>query len=239
MGNSPGPSPYLSAFISYGNPDIELARRLVRELDAHGVRCWFWDRDSTAGKRTQSEILEERRGADKVIILCSYQSLLQDGVLTELDDQIREDPEKLIPLSLDDVWLHPRYDVSVGKRDLKPFLVDRNYIEFGEGSTFEASLAKLLTVLEAPRSKDVAADHETTTTPDQNDLRRRVNAVASLLRVRGDAHDLTLVSQILDTLAGVLILKYGLLPDEAVDRPRPHLKLLQGLEARNGGPDAA
>lgn len=139
---------YFSAFVSYGSPDEEFATRLVGDLRNKGITCWLYCLDSTPGKRTWREISEKRREADKFVVLCSSRSLIRNGVLKELENQIDEDIEKIIPISLDDVWEQPGFLVIRGARNLKPYLLDRNYADFKCEKKFEASFEKLLRGLE-------------------------------------------------------------------------------------------
>ncbi len=244
MVGTQGDRRYFSCFISYGQPDLELAKRLVADLMEKGVPCWFYDKNAMPGARTQQEIVQNRREAEKVITLCSVRSLIREGVLSEIDDQIREDPDKLIPISLDDVWQHRGFRVMWNSRDLKPLLQERNYADFSDESAYQTSFAKLLAALE--RS---SVDRQSTSFSEEGDdddggpgapivagppadlmtLKLRVAGVASLLRLRGEAKDLSFAAQILDELASVLILKYRLLPKEELDKPRIYLKLIRFL----------
>lgn len=121
-----------SAFVSYGQPDRQLAMWLRTQLEQHGIRCWMYEMGATPGRRTWAEIIEQRREADRVLVLCSAASLNRDGVLKEVEGQVDEDPDRIIPFSLDRDWLDPRFPVMRGRRDLKPFLLDRNYIDLSE-----------------------------------------------------------------------------------------------------------
>lgn len=245
MANAQGVSRYFSCFVSYGQPDLEFAKRLVADLEANGVLCWCYNKDATPGARTQKEIGQKRREAEKVIALCSVRSLIQEGVLSEIDDQIREDPDKLIPVSLDDVWQHRGFRVIWSTRDLKPLLQERNYADFSDESAYQTSLAKLLAALE--RSSSVDQQPAQTTLLGVDDagkpggptcaipaadgkvLERRVAGIARLLKRRAEAKDLSFAPQILDELASVLILKYDLLPSGELDEPQIYLKLIRFL----------
>ena len=137
-----------SCFIAYGEPDKVFAERLHQEFGDRGINCWMYALDSTPGERTWQEIIKNRREAEKFIVLCSAQGLIRDGVLKEIEEQMDEDQEKIIPVSLDDVWKQPGFRVMRGSRDLKPFLLDRNYADFGQGKDYEQQLRRLLRGLE-------------------------------------------------------------------------------------------
>ena len=137
---------YHSCFISYGSPDLVFATELVNNLRARGVSCWLYDLDSTVGKRTWAEITSKRREAEKMIMLCSIKALMREGVKKEIESQIDEDPNKLIPISLDDDWKHDGFEIKRCDNSLKPFLLDRNYADFTK-KDYNSQIEKLLKCL--------------------------------------------------------------------------------------------
>ena len=142
---------YYNCFISYGQPDKDFAEGLVKDLEGKGISCWLYSMDSTPGERTQREIGQRRREAEKMIVICSADSLVRDGVLKEIEEQIDEDPDRIVPVSLDELWKHPGFRIMRSTRDLKPLLIERNYANFGDPSSYEESLERLLNGL---RRKD-------------------------------------------------------------------------------------
>lgn len=141
---------YCSCFICYGEPDVAFAENLVTSLKTKGVSCWLYSLDGTPGERTWPEIIRRRREAEKMIVICSCRTLVRDGALKEIEEQIDEDPSKIIPVSLDDTWKEPGFVVKRGERDLKAFLLDRNYADFGGKLPYEESLDRLLNGLKRP-----------------------------------------------------------------------------------------
>jgi len=136
---------YCSCFIAYGEPDKAFAERLVKDLKAKGVSCWIYSLDAIPGERTWLEISQRRREAEKMIVLCSAKALIRDGVLKEIEEQIDEDPDKIVPISLDDTWKQDGFVIRRGHReDLKTFLLERNYADFCDESKYAESLSKLL-----------------------------------------------------------------------------------------------
>ena len=95
---------YHPAFVSYGEPDVAMAEKLVTDLRERGVSCWVYKLDSTPGESTWREISQKRSEADKFIVLCSAAALIRPTVLKEIEEQIDDDPEKIVPVSLDDLW---------------------------------------------------------------------------------------------------------------------------------------
>jgi len=135
---------YFSCFVTYGDPDRAFAERLVRDLRAKGVSAWLYSYDYTPGARTWKEIGKARRKAEKMIVLCSARSLIRDGVLKEIEEQIDENPDKILPISLDNLWQENGFLVRRAQRDLKPFLLERNYADFADEPAYEKSLQGLL-----------------------------------------------------------------------------------------------
>ena len=134
---------YYSCFVCYGQPDVTFAKKLCQDLEARGVSCWLYDMDATVGEPTWGEIGRMRRQADKMVVLCSGQALVRPGMLKEIEEQIDEGLDKLVPISLDDFWKHPGLKVMRDGRDLKPFLLDRNYADF-TNLPYQQALERLL-----------------------------------------------------------------------------------------------
>jgi len=135
---------YSTCFVCHGSPDLTFAEKLVKDLKMRGVSCWLYPMDYTPGRKVWGEIIERRREAEKMIVLCSAKALIRDGVLKEIEEQIDEDPDKIVPISLDNTWRESGFPVKRGQRDLKQFLLDRNYADFSDESKYEASLNRLL-----------------------------------------------------------------------------------------------
>jgi len=139
---------YCTTFICYGEPDLSFAQRLSQDLKDKGMSCWLYSMDETPGERTWKEIVERRREAEKMIVLCSGKSLVRNGALKEIEDQIDEDPDKMVPISLDNLWKEDGFKVMRGSRDLKPFLHERNYADFSDPAAYDNSLERLIRGLE-------------------------------------------------------------------------------------------
>jgi hypothetical protein len=138
---------YYSCFICYGQPDLDFATRLCDDLERSGVSCWLYDLDKTPGERTWTEISSARREADRMVVICSVKALLRDGVLKEIEEQIDDDPDKMVPISRDSIWTDPGFRVARAGHDLTPWLRDRNYADFSDDSRYDEALQRLLTAL--------------------------------------------------------------------------------------------
>jgi TIR domain/Pentapeptide repeats (8 copies) len=143
---------YLPCFISYGQPDLRFAKRLRDDLVARGVSCWLYDADKTVGRPTWSEIEEKLVEYEWMVVLCSVRALIRDGFKKEVDKQIDKNPNKLIPVSLDDDWKQDGFRAEWAGRDLKAWLLDRNYADFAS-KPYEEALEELLKGLMWPKTK--------------------------------------------------------------------------------------
>lgn len=131
-----------SCFICYGEPDKAFAEKLRNALNNKEIPTWMYSMDYTPGRRTWKEIIDNRRISHKVLVICSTASLSRDGILKEIEQQIDENPDKIIPVSIDLDWTESTFIIRRGDTDLKPFLSDHNYADFVT-KTFNEALAKL------------------------------------------------------------------------------------------------
>lgn len=112
---------FYTCFISFTEADDAFSERLYNDLQAKGVRCWRWKEDARWGKTLMRSIDEAVQVYDKLIVICSEQSLNSPAVIREIeralqkeDDSAREgkEGEVLFPIRLDDYiftgWTHHR-----------------------------------------------------------------------------------------------------------------------------------
>ncbi|HHQ4505342.1 toll/interleukin-1 receptor domain-containing protein [Aeromonas hydrophila] len=114
-------SMYNSIFISYGGPDQEAATILNRDLKAVGVSTWFFPEDSIPGQKLHRMMHEGVNKHDKVLLICSRESLTRNGVLNEIERVLEREAKEggadiLIPVTLDDYifneWNPERADIA-------------------------------------------------------------------------------------------------------------------------------
>jgi len=109
------PIEYYSCFISYSNKDKDFAGRLHADLQNAHVRCWFFPAHAKWGRGVWEAIDEPIRKYDKLIVICSENSLQSGPVLREVERALRrEDAEGkniLFPVRIDEYlfekWEHP------------------------------------------------------------------------------------------------------------------------------------
>ena len=114
---------FYSCFISYSTKDDDFAQRLYADLQAKNVRCWKFDENAKWGEPVWGEIDTAIRHYDKLVVICSKDSLQSVPVIREIERALqkedREHKNVLFPVRIDDYllkkWDHPRKADVVGK----------------------------------------------------------------------------------------------------------------------------
>lgn len=145
---------FYSCFISYAAADDEFAARLYRDLDAREVRCWRFPENATWGEPVWGEIDAAVKKYDKLVVVCSGNSLRSGPVLREVERALqREDREKrsvLFPIRIDDYlfdeWNHPR------KPDVVK-IVAGDFREWKNVPAYEKAVERLVGALNKPQAR--------------------------------------------------------------------------------------
>jgi hypothetical protein len=148
------PFDFYSCFISYSEHDREFAERLHTDLEVKGVRCWLFSEDAKWGESLWGEIDRTIKIYDKLVIICSENSLQSPAVLREIERGLqREDREKknvLFPIRIDDyilkTWEHARKADVVSK-------VVGDFRHWKDHDAYQKSIDRLLKDLQATDSK--------------------------------------------------------------------------------------
>lgn len=112
-----------SYFISHSVKDQRFCDRLNRDLQAQGLRTWYFPEDAKRGQKIFAEIVTRVKMFDRVIVVCSKHSLENPTVLNEIGDSLRHEREEharaLFPIRLDNYmlreWEHPQKATVIGK----------------------------------------------------------------------------------------------------------------------------
>jgi hypothetical protein len=107
---------FYSCFISHSAKDKRFCERLYADLQAKGVRVWLFEEDAKWGETVWGEIDRSIKVYDKLIVVCSENSLQSGPVNREIERALnREDKEGkgiLFPIRIDDyifdTWEHER-----------------------------------------------------------------------------------------------------------------------------------
>ncbi|MCH8087271.1 MAG: toll/interleukin-1 receptor domain-containing protein, partial [Chloroflexi bacterium] len=149
------PLQFYSCFISFGSKDAGFAEWLYQGLTERGVRCWKFDESAVMGRGVWANIDRAIHVYDKLIVVCSKDSLGRAPVLREIEralqkeDQLRgqgaSDPDVLFPIRLDsyviDEWEHER----------KADVVAKVIGDFRDPAQYEQELGRLIEAL-SPRA---------------------------------------------------------------------------------------
>jgi len=112
---------YKTLFISYGGPDEKSASNIHGFLKSKGIKTWFFPEDSLPGQKLHRVMHEGVNNHDKVLLVCSENSLTRPGVLNELERVLEREAKEggseiLIPITLDDFvysdWAPERADLA-------------------------------------------------------------------------------------------------------------------------------
>ena len=97
---------FYSCFISHSAKDKRFCERLYADLQAKGVRVWYFPEDAKWGETVWGEIDRSIKIYDKLIVVCSENSLQSGPVNREIERALnREDKEGkgiLFPIRIDD-----------------------------------------------------------------------------------------------------------------------------------------
>lgn len=110
------PISYYSCFISHSSQDSRFVDRLCKDLKASHVPTWYFPQNARWGETVWGEIDRNIRLYDKLVLVCSENSLQSQPVLAEIERALqREQAEKknvLFPITIDDHifndWDHER-----------------------------------------------------------------------------------------------------------------------------------
>ena len=111
---------YNTLFISYGDPDKEYAILINDYLKEKGIKTWFFSSDSLPGQKLHRVIHDGVNNHDRVLLVCSKNSLSRSGVLNEIERVLEREAREggttiLIPITLDDYiyseWKPERTDI--------------------------------------------------------------------------------------------------------------------------------
>lgn len=142
-----------STFISYGKPDEQFAQKLHVTLRRSGVQTFFFPEHAIAGEKLHRMMRRGVNTHDRVILICSKQSLNRKGVLNEIEEvlarEARDGGENyLIPIRLDDFIFT---DWKPSRPDIAQTIRDRVIADFSDTlaapEKFDVEVAKLLRAL--------------------------------------------------------------------------------------------
>jgi hypothetical protein len=136
-----------STFISYVGPDEAFARKLYDALRAHKVVVFFFPETARVGERLDNEVFRRIQEHDRVLLVCSRDSLNRSGVINEIQETLDREARDggatyLLPIMLDDYVLsgwrrtHPELAERIGRRIIGDFRgTKRDKVAFDKAMT--------------------------------------------------------------------------------------------------------
>ena len=142
-----------STFISYGGPDEAFAHKLNKALKAYQVVTFFFPETALVGERIDAEIFRRIKEHDRVLLICSVDSLERPGVVHEIRETLDREARDggatyLLPITLDDYvfngWKEKNPDLSerLSRRIIGDFRRAKR-----SRAAFDTGLARILEAL--------------------------------------------------------------------------------------------
>ena len=136
------PIQFYSCFISFSSANNVFTAKLYDDLTAKGVSCWKYDESAVWGRSTWGNIDRAIKHYDKLIVICSEESLNSRAVLREISRALEKeaartkagarDTDVLFPITIDnylyDEWEH-EYKADVLEKVVGDFRVTERYDE--------------------------------------------------------------------------------------------------------------
>lgn len=143
-----------SVFISFGGPDQAFAKRLSVRLEREGVETFFFPGSANFGDKLHRVMRDGVNEYDKVILICSKESLNRPGVINEIEETLARESREggaqiLIPIRLDNYvfsdWApaYPGLALAIRDRVIADFERTEN-----DELKFEEQINRLIDVLD-------------------------------------------------------------------------------------------
>ena len=138
-------------FISYGGPDEESVSHINKKIKSKGVKTWFFPDDALPGEKLHRMMHDGVNKYDRVLLVCSENSLTRPGVLNEIERVMEREAKEggadiLIPIALDNFvysdWAPERADVA---DQVRSRVITK--VETGDEEKFEAQIRKVVNAL--------------------------------------------------------------------------------------------
>ncbi|MCX6231161.1 MAG: toll/interleukin-1 receptor domain-containing protein [Bacteroidetes bacterium] len=135
-------------FISFGEPDKDIASRINATLKAKGVLTYFFPDDSMPGEKLHRVMSEGVSNYDKTLLICSKKSISRNGVLNEIERMLEREAKEggteiIIPITLDD-YIFTEWNPK--KKDIKQQITAR-VVRKLDDSNFDSEIDRVIKVL--------------------------------------------------------------------------------------------
>lgn len=153
------PLQFYTCFISYGAEDAAFAARLYDDLTKARIRCWKFDESAVVGRSLWGNIDQAIHVYDKVIVICSENSLRRPAVQDEIERALQKEEQlrwkkRDLPMVDDDVLFPVRLDEYIfdsWQHERKPNVVKKVVGDFRDWranrSKYQRELQRLIKAL--------------------------------------------------------------------------------------------
>ncbi|MBU1937112.1 toll/interleukin-1 receptor domain-containing protein [bacterium] len=90
------PIQFYSCFISHSSKDEPFPKHLFDKLQGAGVRCWYFPEHARTGEKLRDEIEGAIKLYDKLVVICSANSLSSQPVVDEIQEALQEEKAEAI-----------------------------------------------------------------------------------------------------------------------------------------------
>ncbi|ENM3756970.1 toll/interleukin-1 receptor domain-containing protein [Vibrio cholerae] len=144
-------------FISYGGPDADFARMLKSDLNRNGVQTWFFEDDAEFGQKLHQMMRQNIGKYDRVLLICSEQSLSRNGVLNEIEQALAKEAReggssRILPLATDSFVFSEQFKATEVGQELN----DRVIGDFSNPENYERNLVRLLSTLRIKKPDSIS-----------------------------------------------------------------------------------
>ncbi|MFP1788315.1 toll/interleukin-1 receptor domain-containing protein [Lonsdalea quercina] len=142
----------ISIFLSHNSNDKPFVRKLARDLENHGVRCWLDEAEMKIGDSLVTKIRQGIDNVDYFAVILSPNSISASWVINELDvamtQQINGKNIKILPIMF---------------KNCEPpgFLLGKLYGDFRDEENYEKSFEKLTNSMGIVFNKNVMSNKRT------------------------------------------------------------------------------
>jgi uncharacterized protein YjbI with pentapeptide repeats len=159
---------YYSCFLSHSEPDGEFADRIREDLISNNVSCWHYQYDMHGGQFWRVQINEAIKVHEKLVLICSEQSILRrnvvDEIITAMERERETGSQKLFPIRIDDFILSDSMleiadrKMQVGEwredwvRHVRAYHIP-NFREWKNDNVYQREFYKLLDALKHPADR--------------------------------------------------------------------------------------
>jgi len=156
---------FFSCFISYARSNFEFADFIRRHLLKKDISCWQDVHDMRGGAQWRGQIYDAIEKQDKLVLICSRESLARPAVVEEIQEAIERErqsgTQKLFPIRLDDYILSDELE-KIARQNVRNGQWRENWVTYVRSfhipdfsswkkpKSFRAEFDRLVEALQAP-----------------------------------------------------------------------------------------